>query len=335
MLHTNLGRAVLPEEARRALLAVASGASALEIDPATGRRASRLAAVRELIPVVTGAEAGFPVNNNAAALFLAVAGIAAGREVLVSRGHLVEIGGSFRLPDILQATGARLREVGTSNRTRISDFERARTPDTALVLRVHRSNFKLVGFTEEPSIEEMVAFCRSAGLPLLDDLGSGALRAYRDLFPEEPAIEDSIEAGADLVSVSADKLLGLGQAGIHAGKRETIEALQKHPIARVVRLDKTLLATLEAGLRLHLDPERARRRIPLLRALSRSEEDVRAAAERMADALRDRLGRGRGASGAYRIETVATRVEVGGGSLPGQEISSHAVRNTHPEIVAG
>ncbi len=183
--------------------------------------------MRELIPLLTGAEAGTAVNNCAAALFLAMAALGRGREVLVSRGQLVEIGGSFRLPDILEASGVRLREVGTTNRTRIADYEQAVTGDTALVLHVHKSNFRLVGFSEEPSIAELSALCRKAGLTLVDDLGSGALRAHRDLFPGEAAVEDSIESGADLVCLSADKLLGVSQAGILAGKREIVERLHE------------------------------------------------------------------------------------------------------------
>jgi L-seryl-tRNA(Ser) seleniumtransferase len=320
LLHTNMGRAVLPTEARRALLAVASGYSNLELDLESGRRASRLAAVRDLIPLLTGAEAGTAVNNCAAALFLAMAALGAGREVLVSRGQLVEIGGSFRLPDILEASGVRLREVGTTNRTRIGDYERAVTGETAVVLHAHKSNFRLVGFSEEPSLPELVALCAKANLTLVDDLGSGALRGNRDLFPDEPCIEDAIEAGADLVCVSTDKLLGVGQAGILAGKRAIVERLQKHPIARVVRLDKTLLATLEAGLRIHLQGvAEARRRIPLLRALSRSSEELAAAAVRASGFLRERLGE------RFEVASVEVRGEVGGGTLPGIEIPSHAV----------
>ncbi len=320
LLHTNLGRAVLPAEARRALLGAASGYSALEIDLATGARASRLAAIRELVPLLTGAEAGFAVNNNAGALFLAMAALGRGREVLVSRGQLVEIGGSFRLPDILEAAGVTLREVGTSNRTRIADFERALNDRSAVVLRVHRSNFKLVGFTEEPSLDEMVAFAKHHGLPLVDDLGSGALRAHADLFPDEPCIENSVEAGADLICVSGDKLLGIGQAGIIAGKKDVVERLSKHPIARIVRLDKTLLASLEAGLRIHLrGAEAARSGIPLLRAMSRSQDSIRVAAERCAQSLRARLGDG------FDIGVIEVRGEVGGGSLPGIDVASFAV----------
>jgi L-seryl-tRNA(Ser) seleniumtransferase len=320
LLHTNLGRAVLPAEARQALLGAASGYSALEIDLASGARASRLAAIRELVPLLTGAEAGFAVNNNAGALFLAMAALGRGREVLVSRGQLVEIGGSFRLPDILEAAGVTLREVGTSNRTRIADFERALNDRSAVVLRVHRSNFKLVGFTEEPSLDEMVAFAGRHGLPLVDDLGSGALRAHADLFPDEPTIEDSVEAGADLICVSGDKLLGIGQAGIIAGKQDAVERLSKHPIARIVRLDKTLLALLEAGLRIHLrGAEAARSGIPLLRAMSRPQDSIRAAAERSAQSMRARLGDG------FDIGVVEVRGEVGGGSLPGIDVASFAV----------
>jgi L-seryl-tRNA(Ser) seleniumtransferase len=279
-----------------------------------------MAAIRELVPLLTGAEAGFAVNNNAAALFLAIAALAAGREVLVSRGQLVEIGGSFRLPEILEAAGAKLREVGTTNRTKINDFGRARSEATALVLRVHRSNFKLVGFTEEPSIEELAAFSRKEGLVLVDDLGSGALRRYADLFPDEPCIEDSIEGGADLITVSGDKLLGVTQAGIIAGKSGVVERLMKHPIARIVRLDKTLIAGLEAGLRIHLrGSEEARRWIPLLRFLSRDEAEVAAAADRGVTFLRARLGEG------WNVATARVKGEIGGGSLPGVTVESHAI----------
>ncbi len=320
LLHTNLGRAVLPAAVGRAVLAAAGGYSALEIDLSTGERSSRLAALRELIPLMTGAEAGFAVNNNAAALLLAMAALARGREVLVSRGQLVEIGGSFRLPEILEAAGVILREVGTTNRTRISDFRRGRNERTALVLRVHRSNFRLVGFTEEPALDELAAFCREEGLPLIDDLGSGALRALRDLFPEEPVIEESIGGGVDLVCVSADKLLGITQAGILAGRAEIVERIARHPIARVVRLDKTLIAGLEAGLRLHLEgAEAARRTIPLLRALSRPLEDLAAACARCGRGLAERLGEG------FTITTQEVRGEVGGGSLPGIDLASCAV----------
>ena len=333
LLHTNLGRAVLPAEARRALLGAASGYSALEIDLATGSRASRLAAIRELVPLLTGAEAGFAVNNNAGALFLAMAALGRGREVLVSRGQLVEIGGSFRLPDILEAAGVTLREVGTSNRTRISDFERAVGERSAVVLRVHRSNFKLVGFTEEPSLEEMIAFARRHSLSLVDDLGSGALRAYADLFPDEPCVEDSVEAGADLICVSGDKLLGIGQAGIIAGRKEIVERLSNNPIARVVRLDKALLALLEAGLRIHLrGPEAARTAIPLLRALSRSPDSIAEAARRCAGMLRDRIG------SEFEVGTIEVRGVVGGGSLPGIDVASSAVtiasRSAGPDDLA-
>lgn len=329
LLHTNLGRAVLPAEARRALMLASSGYSTLEFDLASGKRISRLGAVRELIPLVTGAEAGFAVNNCAAALYLTMAALAAGREVIVSRGQLVEIGGSFRLPEILEAAGVRLREVGTTNRTRIDDYARAIHEGTGLVLRAHRSNFALVGFAEEPDAAALAALCAEKGVPFVDDLGSGALRAYRDLFPGEPCIEDALEAGADLVCTSGDKLLGIGQAGIIAGRRELVARLQKHPIARVVRLDKTLLAVLESGLRLHLDREAgARGAVPLLRAIDRGAEDVGRACARCAERLRAMLGAG------YAIEVVPVRCAVGGGSLPGVEFDSFAIALTHPRVGA-
>jgi L-seryl-tRNA(Ser) seleniumtransferase len=324
LLHTNLGRAVLPREARRVLLSTASGYSALEIDLRSGKRTSRLAAVRELIPLVSGAESGFAVNNNAAAVFLTMAALASGREVLVSRGELVEIGGSFRLPEILEAAGVRLREVGTTNRTRLADYERALSSETAVVLQVHRSNFRLEGFCEDPKLADLAAFSRKAGLPLVADLGSGALRQHRDLFPDEPVIEDALDSGADVVCVSADKLLGLGQAGIIAGKKALIEErILRHPIARAVRLDKTLLTVLEAGLRIQLrGPEAARDQIPLFRALCRDASSVAEAVQRCAEQLRKRLP-------GLEISTTEVQGEVGGGTLPGFTVPSHAICLRH------
>jgi len=320
LLHTNLGRAPLGAETQQAIFQAISGYSTLEFDPTDGKRLSRLASVREQLARVTGAEDGLPVHNNAAAVYLALTALAAGREVLVSRGHLVEIGGGFRLPDIMAASGAKLIEVGTTNRTRVEDYARALTPQTALILKVHPSNFRMVGFTEEASTHELAALADARGLPLLDDLGSGALTQHGELTFGEPRVQDSIAAGAHLVAVSGDKLLGGPQAGLLVGRRTVIDRLAKHPFARVVRMEKASLAALEATLQAYLDPPSLRRRIPLLGLLERSPEELRARAEALAASLVSALG-----TSAIRVGVVGTVAEVGGGSLPGVELPSWAV----------
>jgi L-seryl-tRNA(Ser) seleniumtransferase len=255
---------------------------------------------------ITGAEAALVVNNNAAAVLLALAAIAEGREVLVSRGELIEIGDGFRIPDVLARSGARLVEVGTTNRTRVSDYERAIGPDTAAILRVHQSNFRIVGFTEQPDVGLLAAVAHRAGLPFVDDLGSGALSAFRD----EPTPAASLAAGTDLVCFSGDKLLGGPQAGILVGRAELIERLRKHPLQRALRADKLTLAALEGTLTAMLDPERARQDIPVLRMLAEPTGSVRERAERLA-----------GLVGGEVEETVA---RVGGGALPLTELVSYA-----------
>jgi L-seryl-tRNA(Ser) seleniumtransferase len=252
---------------------------------------------------LTGAEAALVVNNNAAAVLLALAALAEGREVLVSRGELIEIGDGFRIPDVLARSGARLVEVGTTNRTRAADYERAVGPDTAVLLRVHQSNFRVVGFTEQPRIEDLAAVARRHGLPLVDDLGSGVLTELAD----EPSARDALARGADLVCFSGDKLLGGPQAGIVLGRAELVEKLRRHPLQRALRADKLTLAALEGTLLLYLD---APERIPVLRMLREDAESVRARAERLATS----------AGGAVE-ETVA---RVGGGALPLAELPSYA-----------
>jgi L-seryl-tRNA(Ser) seleniumtransferase len=246
------------------------------------------------------------VNNNAAAVMLALAALAEGREVLVSRGELIEIGDGFRIPDVLARSGARLREVGTTNRTRAADYERAIGSETAVLLRVHQSNFRVVGFTEQPSVAELAAVAGRHGLPLVDDLGSGVLVQLED----EPSAKESLAAGADLVCFSGDKLLGGPQAGIIVGRGELVEQLRRHPLQRALRADKLTLAALEGTLGLYLDPERAACEVPVLRMLQEPPEAVRARAERLA-----------GAVGGEVEETVA---RVGGGALPLAELSSFA-----------
>src|ERR687885_486580 len=278
IVHTNLGRAPLAALALERVVEAARGYSNLEYDLADGRRGSRQDHVAEALRRLTGAESALVVNNNAAAVLLALAALAEGREVLVSRGELLEIGDGFRIPDVLSRSGARLREVGTTNRTRAGDYERAIGPETALLLRVHQSNFRVVGFTEQPSLEELAAVAGRHGPPLVDDLGSGVLVHLEG----EPSAKESLAAGADLVCFSGDKLLGGPQAGGVVGRAGLVERLRRHPLQRALRADKLTLAALEATLGLYLDPERATREVPVLRMLRESVDAVRARAERLA-----------------------------------------------------
>lgn len=324
LIHTNLGRAPLSAAARSAILGAAGGYCSLEMDMVTGRRRSRLDPVRRLLPLVTGAEAGIAVHNNAAAVFLVLNALARGRDVLVSRGHLVEIGGSFRLPEIMEASGANLVEVGSTNRTRISDYERALSGRTALILLVHPSNFRMIGFTEEAAPGDIAALGRSRGIPTMYDVGSGALRQHGGLAEDEPRVQDALEAGIDLVSFSGDKLLGGPQAGIVVGRSEWVDRLKRHPVARVVRLDKAALAALEATLEAYLDPATAMSRVPVLALLSRSLPELELLAER----IRDRLGKELEPSG-WSLGVIETMSEVGGGSLPGLQMPSRGVVLRH------
>jgi L-seryl-tRNA(Ser) seleniumtransferase len=304
IVHTNLGRAPLAPEALARVTDVARGYSNLELDLEDGTRGSRQDHLSSLLGRLTGAEASLVVNNNAAAVLLALAALAEGREVVVSRGELLEIGDGFRIPDVLARSGARLVEVGTTNRTRAADYERAIGADTALLLRVHQSNFRVVGFTELPRVEELAAIAVRHGLPLVDDLGSGVLG---DVGGGEPSARASLAAGADLVCFSGDKLLGGPQAGIVAGRADLVERLRRHPLQRAVRVDKLTLAALEGTLQLHLD---APAQIPVLRMLGEDADAVRARAVRLAEMT----------DGTVE-ETVA---RVGGGALPLAEIPSFA-----------
>ena len=306
IVHTNLGRAPLPAAATERVAAVGRGYSNLELDLDSGTRGSRQDHVAGILKRLTGAEAAIVVNNNAAAMLLALAALAEGREVLVSRGELIEIGDGFRIPDVLARSGARLVEVGTTNRTSAADYARAATAETALLLRVHQSNFRVVGFAEQPSLGELAAVAGRLGVPLLDDLGSGALVD----IPDEPTAREALAGGADLVCFSGDKLLGGPQAGVVVGRAELVERLRRHPLHRALRIDKLGLAALEGTLLLYLEPERALREVPVLRMLHEEPAAVRARAERLAAA----------AGGAVE-ETVA---RVGGGALPLAELPSFA-----------
>jgi L-seryl-tRNA(Ser) seleniumtransferase len=306
LLHTNLGRAPLAEDVLQAAREVAGGYSTLEYDLERGQRGARDHHLEPLLCQVTGAEAGLAVNNNAAALLLALSALGAGREGIISRGQAVEIGGGFRIPDVMRQSGVRLVEVGTTNRTYLSDYEAAITPETALLLRVHRSNFALLGFTHEVALADLAALAERHGLCLLDDLGSGCLidtRRY-GLAPE-PLVQESVAAGAGLVCFSGDKLLGGPQAGLIVGKRRWVEPLRRHPLARALRIDKVTLAALLATLR-HYRRGDAEQALPVWQMIAARRESLAARAEHWAAAL-----------GGELREGVST---IGGGSLPGQTL---------------
>jgi L-seryl-tRNA(Ser) seleniumtransferase len=323
LLHTGLGRAPLACEAIEAVAAVARGYCSLELDLEEGERGRRTSGIERLIRELIGAEAATAVNNNAGATVLVLKALAAGREVIVSRGELVEIGGSFRLPEILEVSGAKLREVGTTNKTRLSDYERAIGPETAAILRVHRSNFQIVGFTEAPELPDLVRLAHERGIWAIDDIGSGAIDA--DTAPahtgEEPTAAASISAGADVVLFSGDKLLGGPQCGVIAGTKRALERIESDPLMRALRLDKMVLAALEATLRLLLDPERTGR-IPLWSMAAVPVEVLSTRAAGLARALCERLG--------LRAIAVPSESFLGGGSAPIRVIPSAAVAISAP-----
>jgi L-seryl-tRNA(Ser) seleniumtransferase len=319
IVHTNLGRAPLSRAARAAMEAVARGYSNLEYSLDTGSRGSRYVHAEALLRKLTGAEAALVVNNNAGAILLALSALARDREVVISRGQLVEIGGGFRVPDVLRQSRARLVEVGATNRTHGRDYEEAITPDTALLLRVHSSNFKQVGFTAEVSLADMATIAHTRGLLLLDDLGSGSLldtAAYG--LAREPMAQESIAAGADLVTFSGDKLLGGPQAGLIAGRADLVEKLRRHPLTRALRVDKATLAALQATL-LHYVRGEALREVPVWRMVSASLEEL----ERRASGMAARL-----AESGVAARVVAMESAVGGGSLPGETMPSRGLAIT-------
>jgi L-seryl-tRNA(Ser) seleniumtransferase len=303
IIHTNLGRAPLSNAAQAAIAEVATQYNTLEFDLDTGKRGSRLIHAGDLLREITGAEAALVVNNNASALVLLLSALALGHEVIISRGQLVEIGGGFRIPEVMTQSGATLVEVGTTNRTHAADFERAITPETALLMRAHASNFKIIGFTEMPSLAELAELAHRHNLYLVDDLGSGALldTALYGL-DHEPTVQESLAAGVDLVSFSGDKLLGGPQAGILVGKRDLIDQLRRHPLARAIRADKLALAALTATLD-HYRKGEALDQIPVWRMIARPLEEIRAVAQNWASHV-----------GGTVIDGEST---VGGGSLPG------------------
>ena len=311
VIHTNMGRAPMPDAAVSAVLAVAGNYSNLELELATGKRGGRGGQIEELLQTLTGAEAALVVNNNAAAVLLALSTVAAGGEVVISRGELVEIGGGFRVPDVIVQCGGRLVEVGTTNKTRLSDYARAVTADTKVLLKVHTSNYKIVGFTSETSVAELAGLGRERGLLVMNDLGSGALvDVTRSGLPHEPTVQETIKAGADIVTVSGDKLLGGPQCGILLGKSGPIGRMAANPLFRALRADKMTLAALEATLRLYLDEEKLVEAVPVLAMLSASKETLTRRARCLRNTLaklpglETRLADGNGYTGGGALPTV-------------------------------
>ena len=325
VIHTNLGRAPLGAAAAARVAEIAASYSNLELDLESGERGSRETHAEGRLRAVIGAEAAVVVNNNAAAVLLAVNTLAEGREVVVSRGELVEIGGSFRIPDVLRKGGARLREVGTTNRTRLGDYAAAIGPDTAMLLKVHPSNFRIVGYTASCSVAELAALAQARGVPLVEDLGSGALGPLPGALAE-PTAAASLEAGADLVTFSGDKLLGGPQAGLLAGRREVVDALRRNPLYRALRVDKMTLAALEVVLGEH-EAGRAASAVPVLRMLSASAEDVRRRAADLGSSLAAEVP-------GLQMAVVPGSSAVGGGAAPGADVPTALLTLAHPARTA-
>ena len=315
ILHTNLGRAPLCREAIERVVEVARGYSNLEYNLEKGERGLRYDHVRGLLCALTGAEDALVVNNNAAAVLLVLNALSEGREAIVSRGELIEIGGEFRIPDVMEKSGARLREVGTTNRTRLSDYEKAIGPETGIILKVHTSNFRIMGFTEEANLTSLIVLGKKHHLPVVDDLGSGCfVELDRHGLEREPTVRDCLDAGADVVTFSGDKLLGGPQAGLILGKRAMIEQIRKNPLNRALRIDKMTLAALEATLVKYLGPAEALTDLRVLRALTEPVVEVRKRAKRLAAMIRRALPEG------TDIRLVSGVSMAGGGSLPTREI---------------
>ncbi|MBI3785577.1 MAG: L-seryl-tRNA(Sec) selenium transferase [Deltaproteobacteria bacterium] len=329
VLHTNLGRALLADEAVDAVAAVAAQASNLEYDLKSGERGDRDDLISDDLCALTGAAAATVVNNNAAAVLLALNTIGEGREVVVSRGELIEIGGSFRIPDVMTKSQCVLCEVGTTNRTHAHDYEAAIHSRTALLLKVHTSNYRIVGFTSDVSLEELVKIGHERGLPVMEDLGSGALIDLSEYgLPKEPVVAERIRCGADIVTFSGDKLLGGPQAGLIVGRHDLIERMKRNPLKRALRCDKMTLVALAATLRAYRTAPDLPRVLPTLRWLTRPLSDIHATGQRAVQLLRQALG------DAFRVDLIESEAQIGSGALPIEHLPSRAVRISHPTLGA-
>ncbi len=329
VLHTNLGRAPISEEVAEHLKWIITGYSNLEYDLVKGKRGLRYRNLEWILKKLTGAEDVCVVNNNAGAVLLVLSALARGKEVIVSRGELIEIGGSFRIPDVMAQSGAILKEVGTTNKTHLQDYENAINENTGLILKVHTSNYKILGFTESVSTKELVELGRKYDIPVYEDLGSGSFIDVRKIgLSYEPTVQDVLKAGVDVVSFSGDKLLGGAQAGVILGKKELIQKIKKHPLNRALRIDKMTLATLEATLMYYLDEERALKEIPTWKLLSQPLKEIKRKAERLYSLLVKNELRA-------KIEIVEDESEVGGGALPLQKLSTYCVAIEPEEISLG
>ncbi|MBE9503938.1 MAG: L-seryl-tRNA(Sec) selenium transferase [Proteobacteria bacterium] len=329
IIHTNFGRAILPKESISAIQDAAAQATNLEYDLKKGKRGSRDSHLEALICRLTGAEAATVVNNNAAAVLIVLNTVAKRKEVIVSRGELVEIGGAFRVPDIIKTSGCKLVEVGTTNRTRAEDYERALSEKTGVLLKVHASNYKIIGFTENTDLKELVALGRKNAIPVIEDLGSGALidlSVYG--LPKEPVVKEQIGKGVDVVTFSGDKLLGGPQAGIIAGKRALINKINKNPLKRALRVDKITIAALEALFRLYLNEETLQDKLPALRFMTRSLSDMEGLAKAAAKGLSKFFGND------AVIEVSNGGSEIGSGSLPGEELATKIITIDHKKMSA-
>ncbi len=323
-LHTNLGRAKLSDKACEAVMDIAGNYSTLEYDVKKGARGSRHDHVEKIITRITGAEAAMVVNNNAAATMICLSAMAKDKEVIVSRGELVEIGGSFRVPEIMQQSGAILKEIGTTNKTKVQDYKNAINENTGVLLKVHTSNYKILGFTAEASLVELVELGKEEKLPVIYDMGSGLMVDLKEYGIAEPTVLDSLKTGIDIILFSGDKLLGGPQGGIIIGKKEYVDRMKKHPLARILRVDKMTLAAMEATFNAYLNLEEAKNEIPVLSMLCTSKQDLKVRAERLKEKIEE-LDRD---NSEINMEIVETKEQVGGGSAPITLLDGYALAIT-------